>query len=247
MAVEVSERQSYARLAKNPQDSRVIDARVICAACGVTSQRSLKIGHAAERRDFGTDYYCVAGCPNPDCGAGTFLIIHDLYNDLVNNRIGDWLETSTFPSRDVKFDADGVPDEVAAEFSEALSCFHDGHFIAAMLVGRRVLQVAVRSVVGKLDTLEKEIEAVPDDKLSKQLKAQATHIRWGGNDAAHADPVDADDVDLMLDYVGQILEALYTRPAELARLNEKREAKKKAVAEAKAAAKAKAEAEADGK
>jgi hypothetical protein len=141
-----------------------------------------------------------------------------------------------YPATEAQYGPDGVPALIAAEFCEALECHWNGHNLGAALVGRRVLQAAARDILGgKRKDLQTEINDIPDDRLNKALKDQAHHVRLIGNDAAHVDPVEPDDVRDLLDFVEEVLDVLYVRPKRVAELQAKRDAAKAAKDAAKAA------------
>lgn len=110
---------------------------------------------------------------------------------------------------------------MAKEFREALGCQLAGFHLGAAVVGRRVLQKAVRATVGKMKNLKTEIEAMPPDLFPKAIREAAQHVRLVGNDAAHEDPADpaevtAEDADELLRFTSQVLQILYVTPAEVA-------------------------------
>jgi Domain of unknown function (DUF4145) len=140
-------------------------------------------------------------------------------------------EVEVFPAAQPIYDEDAVPEDIRADFEEALSCQAAGFHIGGALVGRRVLQAAVRErtpddVRQKQDEklikrnkafldLREEIRDLPDAVLSPMLKDAAEQVRLIGNDAAHADLVNPELVEHLLQFVGEILHYLYVMPAKL--------------------------------
>ncbi len=125
------------------------------------------------------------------------------------------------PSPRVDYRPEGVPKELARDFQEALQCAADGLGYGAALVGRRVLQAAVRAKGGKGRNLEDEIDSIGDE-LGKSAAAAAHQVRFIGNDAAHADEVTVDDVDALLNFTQMVLQRLFIDPAAIAVAQEKR-------------------------
>ncbi len=124
----------------------------------------------------------------------------------------------------------GVPSEMARDFQEALACHAAGHHYAAALVARRVLQAAARDVIGRPGAnLASEINAIPLTRLSQVLKDAAHEVRYIGNDAAHANTIDPDDVGHLVVFTEQLLDALYVMPAKVAAARAKRTGRETAV------------------
>jgi Domain of unknown function (DUF4145) len=113
-----------------------------------------------------------------------------------------------------------VPEQLRFEFTEALQSRASGFLIGAALVGRRVLQAAVRERGGTGRNLQDEIDSLPS--LSQAYKAHAHQVRLIGNDAAHADPVTAVDVADLIDFTEMVLAELYVNPARLAAAQQRR-------------------------
>jgi len=209
-----------------------VDVRLHCPACGILSRVESRIFNRLELSNE-IQYSAVVTCPSPECRRTALLVVHDPYNHL--GSFGTTCRATVYPPAHVLYDADGVPKQISEEFSEALGSASSGFYIGAALVGRRVLQAAAREVLGgKGGSLQDEIEAIPDDRLNKALKKQAHEVRLIGNEAAHVDPVDPADVEELLDFVEQVLEALYVSPKRLQDLQDKR-AKTKAARTAAAA------------
>lgn len=150
-------------------------------------------------------------CPGVGCGRAVLVA-------------GEGPDATLLPNPRANFAPPGVPPQMAEEFREALNCQLAGFHLGASVVGRRVLQQAVRAVVGRLKNLYTEIKAVPDATLSTAVKDAADHVRLIGNDAAHEDPVTPDDAAALLEFTEQVLQILYVTPAKVAALTAKRSA-----------------------
>lgn len=128
-----------------------------------------------------------------------------------------------YPERQSSYAPQGVPPAIARDFQEALACAAAGHLFAAALVARRVLQATARDAIGRDgNNLAAEINAIPSARISEVLRDAAHEVRYIGNDAAHADAIDAADVDHLMVFTEQLLDALYVMPAKVAAARAKR-------------------------
>lgn len=207
------------------------DISLRCPWCNVASRVEPKHWHQAPALK---EFYFFVVCPVRECDRAVLIVVEDT-NHLFSRKLA--VEKGTvYPDSTVQYAPEGVPEQIAEEFGEALACAASGRYLGAALVGRRVLQAAARQMIsGEFRSLEAEIDAIPDDRLNVALKRQAHQVRLIGNDAAHADAVGADDVDDLLGFVGQVLDALYVAPHKVAKLEAKRAAAKAAEAAAKGA------------
>jgi hypothetical protein len=150
-----------------------------------------------------------AKCVNPGCGCGMLL----LYEGQMQANTP--MEMTVIPPARSTYAPPGVPTAMAKDFREATDSRAAGFLFGASLVGRRVLQAAVRSVVGEKVNLRAEIDAVPADILHKTLKEAAHQVRFTGNDAAHVDDVTPDEVDDLLTFVEEVLHGIFVAPARV--------------------------------
>jgi hypothetical protein len=170
-------------------------------------------------------HFAVTTCPARECDRAVFLIVEDPGGHFFSGVYE--LPAEVHPLATSDYRPEGVPEQMATEFREAQECAWSGHYLGAALVGRRVLQAAARDVLGgRRNDLKTEIDDIPDERLNKALKDQAHQVRFIGNDAAHVDPVVAEEVNELLDFVEQVLEALYVGPAKVKRLQDARDARK---------------------
>jgi hypothetical protein len=146
-----------------------------------------------------------------------------------------------FPTFLPSYQEAAVPDAIRVDLEEALRCDAAGFYIGAALVGRRALQTAIRNVTPadvknlrderlanngrKFPNLWEEINDLPDSVLGKTHRDAAHGVRLIGNDAAHSDPVSADDAAELLDFTSEVLRQLYVFPAQVKAHQERRAAK----------------------
>jgi hypothetical protein len=145
--------------------------------------------------------YTVLECPEPTCRQ--FTLIRAAKGALTHD--SGTIAVDTYPADLPQCRLEGLPNEICDEFTEALRCQAHGFLLGAALVGRRVLQKAVRDRGGTGRNLQAEIDSLPDAVLSSQLKA-------------HAHEVTADDARDLIDFTELVLQHLYTMPH---RLNER--------------------------
>lgn len=209
-------------MAERPVDAVIIDGnnalhgRATCPWCGVwTSGQAVLIAGAVPQSGRNDHFSFSYKCSN--CGRGVLLV-----HEQVNKGRGTYPAT-VFPSLRSDYAPEGVPPSIARDFREALDSRASGFLYGASLVGRRVLQAALREKVGEHRTLKLEIDAVPLDVLPKVQKDAADQIRLIGNDAAHADEVTAEDVDDLIAFTREVLHTLYVMPARVTAAAKRRE------------------------
>jgi len=165
----------------------------------------------------------LAHCKNAECGRCTLVLVDGDERGFAQFDAMAKHAISLFPAPAPTYAQPAVPKEIATEFTEALRCQAAGFFIGAALVGRRVLQSAIRERSGTGRNLQEEIDSLP--KLSEAYKAHAHQVRLIGNDAAHAGTITEEDVVDLIDFTDLILAELYVNPARLAAAQQRRPSK----------------------
>ena len=113
-----------------------------------------------------------------------------------------------------------VPPHIAAAATEAFECDGGGHYRAAILLSRSVIEATAKDqgITGR--NLEAKIDAMKDQDLIRPRIAAVAHgVRHFGNDMAHGDfvaAVTAEESALVLQLMGEILDEVYQSPARLA-------------------------------
>jgi len=205
---------------KDPRESGRITVNFDCPWCDthqVAGGRCIVSG-------FDSDAWVVMICTSAACALPSLLRV-----PLEGNNGALWVnitqsdprllmhgELEIHPTARPNYDEDGVPDEIASDFEEALQCQAAGFQYGAALVGRRVLQAAIRERGGVGKDLKTEINSLSTDVLNKPLKDSAHEVRFVGNDAAHTDTVTADDVEALLSFTRDVLHTLYVVPHRVA-------------------------------
>ena len=193
-----------------------LDISFFCPWCRLISRFVVGVHHRNEK-----DAFALVVCQVTECSRASLLILEDAAKRV--DARNQTLTAIIHPEAASTYAPAGVGDRLARDVREAMNCFLAGYDYAAALVGRRVLQMAARDIVGtSLPNLMAEIDALPGDRVSNSLKDAAHQVRLIGNDAAHADEVTRDEVDHLIRFMLLLLNALYVLPAEVDALKAKR-------------------------
>jgi hypothetical protein len=151
-------------------------------------------------------------CPNMDCRAVVFV-----------GRLVDYPRV-VYPPEIIDFDATNLPEKILASLQEAIQCHATSAYKASALMVRRVLEelCADKSATG--DNLKarilnlKSVAVIPTELLEA-----ADELRILGNDAAHIDARDYDDIgqeesSLAIELAKELLKAVYQYASLVARL-----------------------------
>lgn len=179
-----------------------------CPWCGRHSSTS-----ASRVCETALQVFLVTECRNADCRKGVLLELEDP-RQLPDRPV----VASTYPGpRSRAYDeiGVGVPREILRDYREAVTCADVSCYLAAALVGRRVLQIIARGLVGQRATLYEEINAIPDEVIGQKLKEAAHIVRSVGNDAAHAGDVQRRAVEQLLRFVRAVIHQVYVVPEEV--------------------------------
>lgn len=142
-------------------------------------------------------------CPNQDCGKISLVIS-------ANGR-----PYFTFPAAKMKFDTQNVPERIASSLDEALICHaNDCHRASALMIRRALEELCDdRSATGS--NLKKRIQSLGSVALiPKALMEALDQIRLLGNDAAHVeakdyDNIGEDEVNIALILAQELVKAVY--------------------------------------
>jgi hypothetical protein len=153
-------------------------------------------------------------CPNAGCNMHIFFV--------KDQRSGEVL--ATFPPQQIDFHRDGVPESVANPMQEAITCHANGCFHAAALMVRRTLEVLCEDQGCQGKDLNTRIAALGEKVvISKELLAGMHDLRLLGNDAAHVelkdyDDVGADEATVAIELGKTLLEVVYQHKGLVERL-----------------------------
>lgn len=117
-----------------------------------------------------------------------------------------------------------VPTHIADAATEAFECHSGGHYRAAILLSRSVIEATAKEKGITTGNLKSKIEEMENQRLIRpHIKAVADGIRDYGNEMAHGDfatPVGGADSALIIQLMGEILDEVYQSPARLTRVQQ---------------------------
>lgn len=158
-------------------------------------------------------------CPNPKCRMVVMVV-----------RSGDYV-VQHWPVRVGGKAFPDVPDQVAATADEAHQCLSIGAHRGAVALARAVVEATAKergvvngNLMGKIDAL------ATAGTISDAMKDAAHEIRFAGNEVAHGDLAEEvlsqEDAEEVVSLMDAILLRVYQEPAQVARVREKREARR---------------------
>jgi hypothetical protein len=128
-----------------------------------------------------------------------------------------------------------VPDHIGEAATEAYECHRQQHYRAAIMLARAVIEATAKDHDIKDGTLAVKIKALEHQKLIRpHIKDGADSVRHFGNDMAHGDfvmPVSAEESELVIDLMGEILTEVYTSRAKIEKARAAVEARKQGTEE----------------
>lgn len=165
---------------------------------------------------------------------GISVGIVDISNNVpFNSALGTWLDNpdnvsdGDFTWRPTASDTKGypnVPKHIADAATEAFECHAVGHYRAAILLARSVLEATAKDKGITDGVLAKKIEEMEEQNFIRPLIRQvADGIRDYGNEMAHGDfstPVGQAESETVIKLMGVILEEVYQISAQLAQLQQ---------------------------
>lgn len=199
---------------EQPADARVVNLR--CPHCrhagafhGFQNVRDIHWGTIQKRLANGghRQVFSYAGsrkCPNADCGALVFVAF-----DAQTERL------FSYPQELIDFDATSLPSKILSSLEEAVACHAAGAFKACALMVRRVLEELCEDKDAKGANLKTRIEALKAVAvIPNELLVAADELRILGNDAAHVEAKNYDDIGseeatLAIDLAKELLKAVY--------------------------------------
>lgn len=139
-----------------------------------------------------------------------------------DRKVDDW-EPIALPSPDFP----DVPEPIAASAREAHQCRAIGAYRSAAGTARAVVEATAKDRGITSGQIHEKIDRLVDqESLGELIRQQAHTIRHFGNDAMHGDayvqPLGQAEIDEIVEIMDQILDRIYTAPAKLERLGERR-------------------------
>lgn len=156
----------------------------------------------------------IRRCPNDDCLRLVFVVY---------DRSSLKVETS-FPPERLEFDPSGVPKPVVEALEEAVTCHANQCYKASAMMTRKTLEEMCEDRGAKGDNLAERIKSLGTSVvLPQELLVAADEIRLLGNDAAHVESKEYNDVgqaevEVAIDFAKELLKAVYQYASLLSRM-----------------------------
>ena len=160
-------------------------------------------------------WFGQAFCPNQSCNGHIFYITQS------NGYL-----LRTYPGDSIPFDKINIPDNVLYAFEEAVNCYANNCYVASGIMIRKTLEVLCEENGATGNTLFQKIKDIGTKILiPKELIEAMDELRILGNDAAHVeaktyDQVGKQEIEISIEFVKEILKALYQYESLLSRLRE---------------------------
>lgn len=144
----------------------------------------------------------IRQCPNLECRS---VIFYAKNND----------SRQIYPPEVIDFDSSNLPARILASLEEAIKCHAVGCYRAAALMVRRVLEELCEDKGAKGDNLMKRIAALSSTiVVPAGLLDAANELRLLGNDAAHIEAKDYDNIganecEIAIELAKELLKAVY--------------------------------------
>lgn len=130
-------------------------------------------------------------------------------------------ETTEYPN---------VPGHIGEAAREAYECHSNDHFRGAIMLARAVIEATAKDKKITTGTLFNKIEQLATAGLIRAIIKDAAHgVRELGNEMAHGDfvdPITAEESELVIQLMGQILNDVYQSPAVIAQAQKAAQSRK---------------------
>jgi len=120
-----------------------------------------------------------------------------------------------YPPERLDFDSTNIPASVKNAFEEAIACHSQQCFVASAIMVRKTLEELCRDKKVTGNNLKERIQALGNAiVLPKELLTGADNLRLLGNDAAHIESqeyqqVGKEEVELGIEFAKELLKAAY--------------------------------------
>ncbi|BAX93429.1 DUF4145 domain-containing protein [Mycobacterium shigaense] len=134
------------------------------------------------------------------------------------------------PSATETADYPHVPPHIAEAAKEAYECESNQHYRAAIMLARAVIEATAKDKGVEDGTLYNKIEVMATAGLIRTMIKDAAHgVRELGNEMAHGDfvdPISAEESQLVIHLMGEILNDVYQSPAATAQAQQSAQARR---------------------
>lgn len=134
------------------------------------------------------------------------------------------------PSATETTDYPHVPNHIGEAATEAYECHNNEHYRGAIMLARAVIEATAKDRGITKGRLYDKIEALATAGLIRAVIKDAAHgVRELGNEMAHGDfvnPISAEESDLVIQLMGQILNDVYQSAAAIAQAQQAAQARR---------------------
>lgn len=202
---------------QSPQQAQRTVFNMRCPVCRHDSTLRTMAGgdYLGGLKDGGQVWFGARSCGNPDCGALIFIVYASTSDKCV---------LVSYPAERVDFDSSDLPEPVLRAFEEAISAHANGCYMSAAIMVRKTFEEVCADQGATGPNLYKRIEALGKKLTLKSDMLTAVHdLRLLGNDAAHVELSDFDDVGeeevtVAIDVAKEILKSTYQMQSIMGRL-----------------------------
>lgn len=189
-----------------------LPANLLCPGCGQRGTFEMLVGNAQDLRVNNNIVVGERMCPNASCHAVLFIIWQG--NQVIRS----------YPPIRIDFDKTNIPPLVVSALEQAITCHANECFIAAAIMVRKTLEELCRERGAEGKDLKARIRELGTKiVLPRELLDGLDDIRLLGNDAAHIesreyDDVGKEEVEVGVELTKEVLKATYQYAALLGRL-----------------------------
>ena len=151
-------------------------------------------------------------CPNPACKGHLFVVFQQ----------GQLIES--FPAIKLDFVATNIPENIKKTFEEALICHSSSCYVASAIMVRRTLEEICEDKTAQGNNLKARLKDLESKiVLPKELLDAMDELRLLGNDAAHIeatqfDEISSNELEIAIEVTKEIMKGLYQYSSLLGKL-----------------------------
>ncbi len=150
-------------------------------------------------------------CPNHKCKAHIFFVM--MPEGII-----------TYPPIKIDFDVVNIPPDICSTFEEAINCHSQECYVASAIMVRRTLEELCKDKGCRGNNLYERINELKENVvLPKELLGALDHLRLLGNDAAHIESkeyneIGNEEVSIGIEIAKEILKSVYQMDSLVQRL-----------------------------
>ncbi|MEU4809405.1 DUF4145 domain-containing protein [Nocardia fluminea] len=175
----------------------------------------------------------VAAFKCASCGWASVGVVEGLNGVSTNSFDDPKLVVNWYPLKATGKPFPDVPEHIGGAAKEATECLSLGHFRAAVILARAVVEAVAKDQQITKGSIQQKIDSMQSSGLIRTHTQEAAHeIRYMANEMAHGDftaSVDPDEAEDVLNFMEALLEEVYQGPA---RVNRQKAARQKRTSQA---------------